>query len=95
MAHNFSFSLDDLSYIFRLHDPFIVVKENLFEPWGGSRGGSIEPLNLKEKHSNTCGFCIFYIFVIYKRFFIIWSLGKTTGFLFTLLAPKVVIFGNY
>lgn len=56
MAHNFSFSLDDLSYIFRLHDPFIVVKENLFEPWGGSRGGSIEPLNLKEKHSNTCGF---------------------------------------
>ena len=52
MAHNFSFSLDHLSYIFRLHDPFIVVKENLFEPWGGSRGGSggsIEPPKLKGK----------------------------------------------
>ena len=52
MAHNFSFSLDHLSYIIRLHDPFIVVKENLFEPWGGSRGGSggsIEPPKLKGK----------------------------------------------
>ena len=33
MAHNFSFSLDDSSYIFIfLHHPFKTVREKLFEP---------------------------------------------------------------
>ena len=86
--------------------PSLVARHPKFRLsfWGGSRGGSggsVKPPKLKEENTLTCAvsdkknkMTVKHSFYISASFFIC-LLGKIKSSLFTLLSPKVVIFGNY